>query len=471
MTITTDHPVTTTDTETTASMAALTVEQIDPTTLLVDVNVRSDLRLNKAFLASIRDHGVLVPITATRDVDGLRVRTGHRRVAAAVALELPAIPVVVVARGDDEAARIIEQMAENDHRTEVTAGERIAATNQLALLGVSAAQIAKKMHRPRKEVDAALAVGDSEFGVQVATAHTLQVAAWTMEFDGDDNAVRMILDAAKRGGEGAARHVVERERQDRDRKAAVAEVAATLRADNPGVVVLDDRPGYDNDAAATIDRLTGVGPKNHQTCPHRALLVQRSYRDTGANAMVASNGIAVEVSEWCLDWRTAGHTHQYLSATKATGKASSSDKAANAKAKAEAEAASAERRRVLAGNRDWEAASVVRKEWVNGLLARKTLPKDATTVIAQAAHVTSLAFGYTERKTTYAAAADATRALLGLALTTLEAATDRKDWRNHKQAKDSTRVLLTALIAWGYTPAPVEEAAAGIKAYVALPKQ
>ena len=469
MTITTDHPVTTTDTETTASTAALTVEQIDPTTLLVDVNVRSDLRLNKAFLASIRDHGVLVPITATRDADGLRVRTGHRRVAAAVALELSAIPVVVVARGDDEAARIIEQMAENDHRTEVTAGERIAATNQLALLGVSAAQIAKKMHRPRKEVDAALAVGDSEFGVQVATTHTLQVAAWTMEFDGDDNAVRMILDAAKRGGEGAARHVVERARQDRDRKAAVAEVAATLRDDNPGVVVLDDRPAYDNDTAATIDRLTGVGPKNHQTCPHRALLVQRSYRDTGANAMLASNGIAVEVSEWCLDWKTAGHTHQYLSATKAPGKASSSDKAATAKA--EAEAASAERRRVIAGNRDWEAASVVRKEWVSGLLARKTLPKDAVTVIAQAAHVTSLAFGYTERKTTYAAPVDATRALLGLALTTLEAATDRKDWRNHKQAKDGTRVLLTALIAWGYTPAPVEEAAAGIKAYARPPKQ
>jgi signal transduction histidine kinase len=63
----------------------LSVEQVDPSTLLVDTNIRSDATLDKDFLASIRDLGVLVPIVAMRTEDGaLRVRYGHRRTLAAV---------------------------------------------------------------------------------------------------------------------------------------------------------------------------------------------------------------------------------------------------------------------------------------------------------------------------------------------------------------------------------------------------
>jgi ParB family chromosome partitioning protein len=44
------------------------------------VNIRTDARLDKAFVASIKDFGVLVPITAVRTVTGdVRVRFGHRR--------------------------------------------------------------------------------------------------------------------------------------------------------------------------------------------------------------------------------------------------------------------------------------------------------------------------------------------------------------------------------------------------------
>jgi hypothetical protein len=63
----------------------LSVEQVNPSTLLVDVNIRSDAALDKDFLASIRDLGVLVQIVAVRTEDGaLRVRYGHRRTLAAV---------------------------------------------------------------------------------------------------------------------------------------------------------------------------------------------------------------------------------------------------------------------------------------------------------------------------------------------------------------------------------------------------
>jgi ParB family chromosome partitioning protein len=71
-------------------------QTVDPTTLLVDANIRSDLDLNKPFIGSIKEYGVLVPIVAVKTDDGLRVRMGHRRTVAAVEAGLTTVPVVVV---------------------------------------------------------------------------------------------------------------------------------------------------------------------------------------------------------------------------------------------------------------------------------------------------------------------------------------------------------------------------------------
>jgi hypothetical protein len=60
-----------TPTETLAG--AQRVEQIDPATLLVDVNVRAETVADKEFVASITDLGVLQPI---------RARPHHRRPTA-----------------------------------------------------------------------------------------------------------------------------------------------------------------------------------------------------------------------------------------------------------------------------------------------------------------------------------------------------------------------------------------------------
>ncbi len=69
----------------TAEAPAAALEYVDPATLLVDVNVRHDARVDKDFVASIREHGVLVPIVAVRTSEGaLRVRYGHRRTLAVI---------------------------------------------------------------------------------------------------------------------------------------------------------------------------------------------------------------------------------------------------------------------------------------------------------------------------------------------------------------------------------------------------
>lgn len=130
--------------------AAPTVELLDPATLLVDLNVRHDARLDPAFVASVAEHGVLVPIVAVRTPDGgVRVRFGHRRTFAAVQAAQPVVPVVLIAddAGNETAAhvqRIIGQWAENEHRTGLSVAKRVDALAQLAAFGVSAAQIAKR---------------------------------------------------------------------------------------------------------------------------------------------------------------------------------------------------------------------------------------------------------------------------------------------------------------------------------------
>ena len=101
---------------------SVTRTELDPRRLLVDVNIRTDAQLDKAFIASIKEHGVLVPITAVRTTAGeVRVRFGHRRTLAAIEAGLATVPVEIIGdEATDDAAqmeRILTQHAENAHRT------------------------------------------------------------------------------------------------------------------------------------------------------------------------------------------------------------------------------------------------------------------------------------------------------------------------------------------------------------------
>src|ERR1700709_289346 len=94
-----------------------TLEMLDPATLLVDPNIR-EAKLDKDFVASIKDHGVIEPIVAVRIEDGqLRVRHGHRRALGAIEAGQPLVPVVIAGTEDnDDADRIARQWHENQHR-------------------------------------------------------------------------------------------------------------------------------------------------------------------------------------------------------------------------------------------------------------------------------------------------------------------------------------------------------------------
>src|SRR6478735_10715753 len=80
------------------------IEQIDPTTLVVDTNIRTSAPIDKGFVDSIAANGVLTPILAWRDVDGtVKVRAGQRRTLAAREAGVASVPVFIVDQEADAA--------------------------------------------------------------------------------------------------------------------------------------------------------------------------------------------------------------------------------------------------------------------------------------------------------------------------------------------------------------------------------
>ncbi len=233
----TDTTSTTTDTDTGALAAAgpaaaapaargPRMEQIDPSLLLLDRNVRRDAAPDKTLVESVHDLGVLVPIVAVRTEAGIRVRYGHRRTHAAIQAGQATVPVWVF---------------NTDHADSDT--DRLAAVEQLSAFGASAAQITKRLKTKRTQVDAALAVAASPLAKKATERYeflTLDQAAVLAEFDaGDDADTVKALVACAKDSPGQFAHVAQRARDDRAARAR--EQAARDAIAASGVTVLSGR--------------------------------------------------------------------------------------------------------------------------------------------------------------------------------------------------------------------------------------
>ena len=137
---------------------------LDPRTLLIDINVRADAHPDPDLVDSIRDVGVLQPVTVVRTQGGqYRVRYGHRRTLAAIAAQMGTVPVMVAGEeDDDQAERIVRQLEENERRRQLAQSDRVRAVEQLALLGISPDQIARRTRTKPAIVDAAVKIARSE---------------------------------------------------------------------------------------------------------------------------------------------------------------------------------------------------------------------------------------------------------------------------------------------------------------------
>lgn len=345
-----------TDTSTTTG----TIEHVDPTTVIVEANVRTTAPLDKEFIASIRENGVLTPILARRDASGnIIVRAGQRRTLAAREVGLASIPAFVVEASEAIADRIIQQLVENEHRTALTDGDRVAAFQQLALEGLTPQVIAKRTATKQVDVKQGLKVAESQFATAAVVEHqlTFDQAATLIEFEGDDERVADLIEVATSQPEQFA-HAAQRARDDKARAEEVARISVELR--EQGYTVLDRDPGYYDDTYIRIgDLVTGEGkrvsPDDLPTEGERFVFV-RSYISG-----------SVDVTHFISDYKAHGFRKD--GSTAPSGPMTNEQKA--------------ERRELIANNKAWASAETVRREWLTAFLGRKTLPKDAAQFVAR----------------------------------------------------------------------------------------
>lgn len=348
----------------------------DPGDLLTDANARADLTLDG--LESVKDLGVLVPVVALRTKDGhLRVRFGHRRVCAARHYGKQ-VPVFIA--GDegtakaDEAARLIEQWAENEHRAGFSDQEKAGIMGTLFDLKVSEAQIAKGLHVDRAEVKAAAVVHKSELATKALGRYdhlTLDQAATFAEFEGDKEALTALVATSKDRPEQFG-HAAQELRDTAAERAQRAQIEAALTEQG---ITLVERASYSN----RLSSFAGAGgkeltPEAHASCPGHAAALERVWVYPDEDELTDEEGRREWVAAYvCTDPKAHGHQFRGYTSNRLPGtghKMTDEEKA--------------QRRHIVDGNRKWRSATKERQRWLREFAARSRVPKGALRYVLDA---------------------------------------------------------------------------------------
>ena len=478
---------------------------LDPGTIIIGSNVRTDLPDAKEFCRSIKERGVLEAVTVYRNDEGQHVcLRGQRRTVEAASVGTPTglIPARVVAK-PEEADRIVDQMVENIHRAGMRETEIVAGVEELTLVGVSAAQIAKRLSVPRPTVNAALAVtkADQSRNRLDSGDLTLAEAAIFAEFEHDPDAVER-LERRLRWGHGLD-HEAQRLRDEATERAEYAAEVERLRGDGLPVLNAEEATEVQATAVAIEDLRTAEGePVPIEDWPSVTgaaviLTEEWDYPEPAPSTDTAAcdseeetdeedpEPVKVFIATWVVtDVEASGLVYgsrpHGSSSDPESGAASDGEDAA--RAEEEAEAKRQERRTVIANNKAWVSAETVRRDWLAGFLTRKSAPKGAEALICEAVltgnytlskamdHRHPMLFkllgidvpsgyygaGYEECQkiaTKATTPKGAIMTVLAAVLAAWEDSTGKQTWRN--PTGWDARVL-GALAEWGYEPSDVE---------------
>lgn len=328
-----------------------TLEMLDPATLTVDINVRKDAALTPDFIASIKEHGVMEPVIAHRKEDGtVHVLMGQRRTRAAVEAARPVIPVMII-ESPEEAERIVTQVVENIQRAELTEADEADAYHQLALIGVSAAAIAKKTGRTKTTVEGALKAKASDAGAAaLGKGYTIDEALIMAEFEGDEDATEE-LESVLADEPDQLLHVAQMLRDRRDRLAARAALVAELEA--AGKTIVEDAGYYDEDENLFVTSAMRADGEPATDEDANAYKISTDYRGQHTATPVITG------------WKDLGFAPKYERYNGGT----------QAQKGPMTDEQKTERKTLIANNREMESATKVRREFVKTLLSRKTAPK------------------------------------------------------------------------------------------------
>lgn len=108
-------------------------------------NVRRDLGDLRELAGSIARYGVLQPVVVEVYGPGLRLRAGHRRVAAARIAGLTRVPAMVHPEALNEPEWVLQALHENTMRRNLDPGERADAIRRLKQLGKTTVEIAENL--------------------------------------------------------------------------------------------------------------------------------------------------------------------------------------------------------------------------------------------------------------------------------------------------------------------------------------
>jgi len=488
------------------------LQQVDPRNLQLENNVRAEASLTKDFIASIKELGVLMPVIAVRNPDGiLMVRAGQRRTAAAREAGLTSIPVYITDEGTDDASRLVTQIVENDQRLGLQADDRAMGIQALIDTGMSVTKIAKRLSIPAAQVKKSSAVASSKAALEALQKEslTLDQAAEIAEFEEDSDAVDSLIEASRRG---YFDHELARQKVDREYRQRLSEASQPYI--ERGVTVLEARPMYGDTEMVSEDFLADAEGNEVEREAILAsveanpqawavLLDEESVFTTSDGevipeiqidwatetdpdsepeeglvhaATVEETVVFVASDYYCLDPDAAGFalSERFQRVQAQGGQVTATPTIA------EREAEKRERRKVLALNKAGDAAQGVRRAFVTSLLQRKTPPKGSALFIAKMLTADpSLLAGYTAAVTAaellgvasdqlVASTADSTdqRAeiiTLGLVLSALEIRAPKGAWRAPSAHVVGPKEYLGFLADCGYSLSTVEQVMTGAK--------
>lgn len=342
---------------------SMEIREVAPGDLIVAANVRREVALTKEFVASVKQHGVKVPVIVQEGLTGLEVVDGQRRTLAAVEAGLSVIPVMVQTPVADDGARIVEQLVVNEHRSGLTNADQVEAIRDLALFGMSATAIARKVGEKKTTVDVALKVAEAPAAVGLMRDHqvSLESAALLAEVAAvDEEYAAELTDRLTHGY--TIEYSVEQWRRGQMQKVKREEIAATSG------VELIDAPTWEDDDPRPIERLYVDEPMKQRLSE----VPEKEMRKLAGDGLCgypiwewAGNERVVGVGYAVRGWRDRG---LFGHAVKA---GSSSSKPATPE---EAEALKAERRAARERSKAWAIATESRLVFLQGVLQRKTLP-------------------------------------------------------------------------------------------------
>lgn len=429
---------------------------LDPNSIILEQNVRQQLPDSDQLIASVKEHGVITPVLARRDDKGnVLVRGGQRRTLAARQAGLATMPVYIVEADENTAERVIQQIIENEQRTELTESDRVAAYQQLAFENIPVATIARRIGATKAQVVNGLAAAENQAATAVLATQpvTIEQSLVLAEFkDNKQISDRLLATALNNPAQFA--HETQNARDSRERAASVKKTTAELKKAG-WAILTGNQCGYYGEYS-TIKGLVKADGTEVTAADIKGI------EGSGVHIEAGHTGTEARVTYWIIKPRKHGFRDQH----------------SNAPAGPMTDEQKAERKTVVANNRQWGSAETVRREFVATLLSRKTLPKNAALFTATA--LTSFQYeisrslsqgnpraqallgldksrGGRSNSLAQLLAATPTKAgyvSLAIVLGGIEDSLDRGSWR--LPAKE-VAAYLAQLVEWGYTLSPVEQ--------------